>query len=133
MRNRSLVACVIVCTLLFQSTTAAFAGDLSNHALHARHLAKQALIRPVNGLKGLGMGAVMGGFVGLYLANALSVAPLPRQCVHHARYIATISGGPLCYAAWIPLFGLSAPIGLAGDIALGAPLGTLYGLKESTL
>ena len=133
MRNRPLVACVIVCALLFQSTTVAVAGDSSSRAPYAHHLAEQALIRPVNGLKGLGMGAVMGGIVGLYLANALSVAPLPRQCVQHARYISTVSGGPLCYAAWIPLFGLNAPIGLAGGIALGAPLGALYGLKESTL
>lgn len=94
---------------------------------------EQAIARPINGVKGLGIGLAGGGLLGLYVANAFSVSALPDRCVAHARYISTVKGSALCYAGWVPLFGISAPIGLVGGMAVGAPIGAWYGLKHGRL
>jgi hypothetical protein len=99
----------------------------------AVQLARQIMIRPLSVLKGAAIGTATGAALGVYAAHMISLAALPDRCVAHARFISTVKGGPLCYAAWAPLFTVTAPLGLVTGVGVGAPVGAWYGLKNDAL
>ncbi|MDH4187033.1 MAG: hypothetical protein OEV08_08545 [Nitrospira sp.] len=123
-----IVACIV------QGATWAYAEEpTSSTSLvsHSKQLASAAVLKPLDGLIGLGVGTVGGAMVGGYLVPMIATANiLPNRCVAHAGFGVSIRGGALCYAAGVPLFVVTVPVGLATGAITGASLGTWHGLTH---